>query len=132
MSTLQIHDNIIQAFETYWGNKTEVAWPNLSLDSTQLSEWIRISVIFGDSDQKEMGGVTNKHRQFGTVIVEIYVDQDSGARRSLELADFASNFFHTVKVTDVTFRSPDIDHIGIESSWYKKNVACDFYSDNDF
>lgn len=132
-SLLEIQDAVIDAFHTYW-TYTEVAWPNLQFDPTQLAveEWVKITMIPADSDQVSMGGSTNLHRQFGLVLLELYIDQDSGARRSYELADLAINFFHSLALTGITFRSPDTEYIGVVDGWLQNNVSCDFYSDNDF
>jgi hypothetical protein len=133
MSLLQTHDSIISAFHTYW-TETEVAWPNLLFDPSSLSpaEWARITNIPADSNQVSMGGATNLHRQFGLVLVELYIDQDSGARRSLELADLAINFFHGLSLPGITFRSPDTEHIGVIDGWLQKNISCDYYTDDNF
>ena len=129
---LTIHDGVVSAFDTNWAGVTTIAWPNLQFDSTKSIEFVRISVIPGDSLQKSMGGITNVFRQFGLVLIQIYIDRNSGARRSVELADLAITFFHGLSLTDVTFESPNSEHIGVIDSWYQKNVSCEFYSDNDF
>lgn len=126
-----IHDGIIAEFNTIW-IYTSIAWPNLQYDPTDQKEFVRISVIPADSDRKSMGGQTDVFRQFGVVLIEIYIDRNSGARRSVELADLAINFFHGLALTDITFESPNAEHIGIVDSWYQKNVSCTFYSDNLF
>ena len=131
MNLLAIHKDVTAAFKVFW-TYTSIAWPNLKFDPSSLGEWVRLSVIPADSDQKSMGGSTNVHRQYGTVLIEIFIDQDSGAHRSVELADLAINFFHTYSLGEITFGSPDTIHLGQSDGWYKKNVACDFYSDNDF
>lgn len=132
-SLLQIHDAIINQFDTDW-TYTPIAWPNLQFDPSGLdpAEWVRITIVPADSEQVSMGGPTNLHRQFGVVLLEIYIDQDSGARRSVELADLAINFFHSLSLAGITFRSPDTESIGVVDGWLQKNVSCDFYSDNDF
>jgi len=131
VNLLDSHDAIITAFNTYW-TYTPVAWPNLQFDPSVVDEWVRITNIPGDSNQASMGGSTNLHRQFGLVLLELYIDQDSGARRSVELADLAINFFHGLALTGITFRSPDTAHIGIVDGWLQKNVSCDYYTDQDF
>lgn len=133
MNLLDTHDTVITAFEAAW-SYTSVAWPNLQFDSTGLNpaEWVRITVIPADSDQVSMGGSTNLHRQFGVVLLEIYIDQDSGARRSVELADLAKTFFHSLSLAEITFRSPNVEHIGASDGWLQKNVSCDYYTDENF
>ena len=133
MSLLATHDSIVTAFNTYW-TYTSIAWPNLHFDSSALvvEEWVRVTIIPADSEQVSMGGATNLHRQFGVVLLELYIDQDSGARRSVELADLAINFFHALSLAGITFRSPDTEHIGISEGWLQKNVSCDYYTDDNF
>lgn len=126
---LTIHDGIIADFAANW-TFTDIAWPNLQYDPTDKLEFVRISVIPADSDRKSMGATLNVFRQFGVVLIEIYIDRNSGARRSVELADLAINFIHGLALADITFESPNAEHIGVVDSWYQKNVSCTFYSDN--
>lgn len=135
MSLLQANIDIEDAFLTYWASRTSVALQNTSFDPIALNvdEYIRFMVIDGDSNQASMGGTnTNVYRHNGIVLANVFTQPNGGARRCLEILDDLNQFFHSVSLSNITFLSPNHDHIGLVDGWFQKNILCDFYRDEDF
>jgi len=103
---------------------------NVALDTSNLDEWIRLTILSGDSSLIGLGGGSTKcYRIVGVASFQIFVKQNIGSKRALELADQVVGLFRT-SVDSVKFISPSVKRIGMRDGWYQVNADCPFYRDD--
>lgn len=122
--------SVTSTFEAQWAALTPVAWPNVKFDPDEYEEWVRLVVLNGDANQASMGNDVNLHRFQGTVVVQIFVEPNSGAKRARELADTVCNMFRGKYVDNLLFRTPSQVVIGVVEGRYQINVNCPFHRDD--
>jgi len=127
MSTTAELETLTEHFATQWAAETEIAWPNVEFDPANMDEWVRFTILHGDAEQKSAGGSVNLHRSYGTLIIQIFVKPDSGAKRASQLVDLVSNIWRGLHLSNMVFRTPYTTEMGVEDSWYQVNVSCAFH-----
>lgn len=129
MSLTTLKTSLESKFNTDWSNQTNISWDNVEFDSREVSEWVRFNVLFGDEVQASLGGSVNTFRLHGVVIVQIFVEPNSGAKRATELADNVGDIWRAVVVNSAVFKTPKIKVIGFNQGWYQINVSIEFHND---
>lgn len=122
--------DITNYFNTGWGNTTQVAWPNVQFDPQDLDEWVTLTILNGDAVQGSAGSSVNLHRHFGTIVHQIFVEPNSGAKRARELADMICDIWRGIYLNNLLFRTPNVTVIGIADGRYQINVSCAFQRDS--
>lgn len=115
------------AIETFFQNNwtaTEVFFENTV--SKGLEEWVRLTILNGDSFQASMGD-DPAFRYPGVVIVQIRIRKDKGSGRALALADLVDSLFRTLVLGNIRFKVPRLDRGPIDEEWFILNVSVDFY-----
>ena len=128
MSILDVTKSLNAKFEGDW-TYTQKAWPDSKFETASVTEWVKLNVLHGESEQASAGASSNFYRSYGLVEVQIFVEQNSGAKRALELAGFAINIWRSLSIGSTVFASPRVVQLGYVGSWYQVNVQCDFYTD---
>jgi len=92
------------------------------------SAWCRFAIKLGDGLLTEIGG-SKTHRYPGVAIAQLFVPIHHGDREGLRLADVIKTAFRAVTVSGVTFRTPSVNNLGLETEkkWWQINVSCPFY-----
>jgi len=117
----------IEAYMTANWSYTTIARQNVAFDYTNLSEWIRVSVLDGNTRQSSMSS-PRSFRYFGIVVIEIFVAMDVGTGRALELADLASGLFRAIDIGSSVYETPVVTRRGsANGQWYQIDVDCPFY-----
>lgn len=124
--------SITDYFNTQWASATPIAWPNVRFDPDEHVEFVRVTILNGDAFQASMGNDVNDYRHLGIVVVQIFVEPNSGAKRARSLVDSVCSIFRSKYIDDLRFRTPDVNTIGIREGRYQVNVNCPFYRDEIF
>jgi len=132
MSYAQEQAYITSHFSNMWPAGVGVAYPNVKFDTNNIDEWVRLNIVRGVAYQASMGGDTNVYRHPGNVIVQVFVEPNSGAKRALELADTACAIWRGQQFDGLVFKAPVVIDLGIVAGWYQVNVSCPFYRDELF
>lgn len=133
----------IQAlFDAGWDQATyPVAWPNLQFDwrddavdgSGRPKAWVRFSIAGGfDGAFQASLGPTPIQRHTGVVFVQVFAPMDKGASEALTLADTAAAVFRGQSTAGVTFRTPSVNAVGSDGTFYQVNVTAPFWRDTTF
>jgi len=125
------HRAIELRLEDNWGEETEIAFKNVEFESDDYDEWIRLTIIDGDSKQMSLEE-TPLHRRVGLIIIQVFVRPDTGTKRIEELAGRAADIFRAVQFDGITCRSPMYREIGDAKNWFQANVETEFYVDEQF
>jgi len=127
-----VYSTVQTDLETYFKNNwsaTAIDWENSPLDSTELKEYVRFAIQFGDSESKGLG--RKCFRTVGVAFVQVFVRPSSGAARLMELSTIAANLFKTDSIGDCVFTSgPSLTkQYNDADGWVQALVATDFYFD---
>lgn len=104
---------------------------NQDVEPPVTGQWIRFSIIPGESIQVEFGS-KKRFRQFGIATAEI-MDEIGKGTKAINLlinAINTSGVFRSVSVGGVVYRTPSVLRVGRVGNWYKVNVLIPFYADD--
>lgn len=116
--------------------KTELAdieswttqYDNQELTPPEDELWVRWSVLFGSTLQRELGHAPS-FQITGIAVAQIFVPIHQGDKDGLAAATKIANKFRRVTVSGITFNSPEVIPIGRDEKWWQINVNCPFESD---
>lgn len=91
--------------------------------------WVRFNLVNGTANQQSIGGVKNLHRHLGILIVQIFVEYDSGDAAALEIADKICGYYQGFQEDSLVCRTPYLVPAGKSLNWYQFNVNVPFYRD---
>ena len=91
--------------------------------------WLKISIVFDDSKQKEIG--INSFRNVGSLNIEICNSIKLGVSHILHVVDkIVKQFIELTINNSIKFKTPRIGNIGRVQDNYQINVICPFFIDN--
>jgi len=122
------HAIIIKRFKDNFST-TPIAYENVEFKVDTDVDWVRLSVQNGDSNQVSMGTPAVANRFVGIIFVQIYTRAGRGTATALSIAQEVSDIWRNKQFDGITCRAPDINHLGVEGSWFQINVSCEFFYD---
>jgi hypothetical protein len=123
MSYLQEQLDVESFFQIAWTATPAVYENGLSLEE---NEWVRLTVLNGNSKQVTMGD-DPAFRHYGLVVVQIFVRPNIGTGRARELADLVDAMFRNALIANLRFQVPQIRRGPSSPEWYQLNVSTDFH-----
>lgn len=130
MSLTQQHDELTQAFNLLWADRTPVDWANVQFDMPANGSWARFRILDGDSNQLTIGATTNSHRHVGVIVVSLFTELGKGDATIIALADIVADGFRNWIGSYSHCRQPSIKEIGPDGQgWYQINVSIPFSRD---
>lgn len=122
--------DIESRFKTAWASTTPVCYGNVAFDTKGKAEWVRLSIISGDSEEASVGTPSQPfHRYRGMIVIGIFTELNKGEARGRALAELAGNIFKSQKFSNILCRAPYLTVIGEEGSYFQMNVSVPFYRD---
>ena len=107
---------------------SDIQYENVPFDLDRDAEFVRLSVVKGDSGQASMGGGDgNFFKQEGVIFVQVFTPLGLGTSPANTLAESISGIWRNQQFNNIVCGAPDINHIGEVEGWFQINVACDFY-----
>lgn len=126
MSNFKLIKKDIEAYlNTNW-TTTKIQYPNARFEQPD-SEYIRLSINYGDTDQISMGA-SQDHRTVGIITIAIFSPSNVGAGKATEYGDTLIDLFTGKTIGSVQTRSPTIEVLGLENNWFQIQVQVPFYS----
>jgi hypothetical protein len=98
------------------------------VEPPENSEWVRLTVLPGDSQQVEMGRL-RRWRRVGVIIIQIFVPAASGTGLAQELGDTVKQIFEGITVSSVIFRATSLNRVGLDGAWLQYNATTPFQAD---
>ena len=141
MTYTTVHNAIRNKFTTGVVNVSsaigsdDVAWDNVGFDehdSGTSAIWVRFQIDTAFSEVRELGSTAA--RTEGLVLASVFGLAGRGDSMVLGLCDEIVSAFksstHTYSGTTVVFRTPSVQHIGRDGSWWQTNVSVPFFTDD--
>jgi hypothetical protein len=99
---------------------TPIDWENVDFDTPNNSPWIRLSVLNGESDRRN---INSGKRHLGLVVIQIFVPINTGTNTIRGYADTLAAVFEDQDFDDVECGIASIAIIGNSDVWYQVNVT---------
>jgi len=107
-----------------------VATDGSLVSKPEQAAWITLNIRPGDSSQIELGR-TPTYRNPGSIIVQVFIPQNSGDGEAYDIADAIASAIRGITVNGVRFRATSPPQFsGPTSAWIQYNVSCSFEFDN--
>jgi len=129
MSLLSVYQAIQTQFKNNWTGtaSNRVAYPNVPFTLPgEATEWVRFSILPGDSQQVTLGGSQNIHRWVGVINIGIFTRIGLGEARALELAELAAAIFRAKQLSEIRCFSPSISNLREVDGWYQATLRVPF------
>ena len=107
--------------------QTPVQYENVDLDTKDMSEYISINVLSGESVQSSIGE-SGQYLTSGSLVIMIFTGIGSGSARAKTLADTLAGLFRGAKIGGVSFKVPSGNQVASTGSYYQFNLTVPFYS----
>ena len=122
--------SIRTAVENLWNGwtSTKYTFENERFDTPSEEAWCRVSIREGTGDFLTIGP-SSIDRHTGLVYIQVFVPVFEGDTRGRILADLAAGRFRKKKSSNVTFKVPYFDVVGIKDGWWCINVICPYFLD---
>ena len=105
---------------------TPVAYDSIAFDSDAQNRWIRHTLLTGESLQVAMPDCV---RHTGIVSIEVYTEQDVGAKPAYDLADAAVTLYALKNIGGIVFQMGTINRVGHADDVYKLTVFIPYHYD---
>jgi hypothetical protein len=104
----------------------------LIVDQPDDAAWVRLSVRGAREEQASLGGVATKQfRNFGLIMIQIFVPTRDGHAAGRALADTIGAIFRTQQFGGITCRASSVSEQGkIAGGWIQTNVDVAYFRDD--
>lgn len=102
-----------------------VKLPNRSFTTPSGSKWLRVTVIVGDSNNVQAGGLWI--RTDGIFVIDSFYPTGNDTLVQIEEAEVIAAVFENQKFNGVNVQETLITEPGESGSWYNVQISCDFY-----
>lgn len=113
-------------FETNWPH-TPIQWPNVAFSSKDKTEFVSFTNITDDTKEKSMGSDPVLYRYFGNIVIQIFVEPNSGATRALKLAELVADIWRSAQFNGINMKATKLVRVGVHKSWYQLDVISPYY-----
>ena len=125
----QAREAMYLVFSTAWAAATPIAYANAKLDTTELPEWVRFSVVHTGANQQTLGAATNrKFQRHGSAVANIFIEGDEGTARGDALGKLVQDAFEGTEISGTTifFKDVIVRELGSSDRWYEYSVSAEF------
>ena len=92
-----------------------------------LQAYARIYTVFGEKRLTQIGGTLKDYRRVGRLQVQLHSALNIGEALALELADLVELSFQSVSAGGITYRTPTTTTVGADGGWWRVDVSCPFF-----
>ena len=107
----------------------DVAYPNVHYEPTRGTNWVRVTLNWGDQRPASVGGATNRYRTVGVITVQVFADQGGGPVTALQIADDVVACFRGTTISTIRTKGTSLQDVGGDGAWYQINVITPFEFD---
>jgi hypothetical protein len=125
---------IEKRFHDTW-TTTPIVWGNVPF-AEQTGPYVALFILDGEGHQVSLGTPALR-RWAGVIIVQIFVEQDTGTKLARQYADTIGAIFDRAQFSygssgTIRCRIPSITPVGIENGWFQINVEIPFIRDKQY
>ena len=106
-----------------WGG-LPIAFDNIRFDSQAQDDWVRITIVDGDSFKESIG--CDRITRTGLVIVQIFTKAEKGARPARVYADTISALYANSTDGNIIYYTPSLTRVGSAEGFFQINVNVPF------
>ena len=129
--TQGIHQAVKQLLEDQYGYPTE--YPNHNLRKEVDKAYLKVSIISGNTERRELGDVENNKlfRTVGILQFDVFTPGGNGTAESDKIVQTIIDEFSSKVINDVRFRKVDPSVIAgrIEGTYWRETAQAPFFSD---
>lgn len=134
----EVRDQIFAALEA-WRDANlagmPIAWENVDFDpktADKSTGYLRAVVSFAGGSNIYLGN--RSLRRTGTIIVQIFTDQDDGSGRADTVAESIIEFLATLPAgsAGIFVRDPGVTTAGPDGVWFQQNASATITFDTNF
>jgi len=104
-----------------------VAFDNVDFKSMDQTDWVRITILDGDSFLAAIG--TNCIRHTGIITIQVFISRNEGTSIARTYAQEIAGLFNNVVDDRVTYQVAALTRIGYQEGFYQLNVDIPFQYD---
>lgn len=113
--------------------KYPLAYDNVDVETLEVYKrrkmWIRAKIVYAENMQMDIGDDTKRFRIPGVIMFQIFVPENEGTGKGIQVADEIGGNFRCLTASSVTYKTPSVKNVGRDRGWYQINVSCPFYYD---
>jgi len=113
-------------FNDNW-SLTPIKWPNVTLTTYGLDEWVAMHILRDPADQALIGNVQHLYRYPGVLAFQVFTVPNTGSRRAKELSTAISDIWRTKPFSGITVLQPIETDLGIVDGWYQLDIVFPYY-----
>lgn len=110
MNQIELINLCANKFNTEWAAQTEIEWPNTPSTHTAIP-YVRFSVVITKTENGTIG-VTSKPKHKGYIVVQIFVDSNSGYSVAYGLANSVFTIFQNSQFSGIITYAGEVIEIG--------------------
>lgn len=135
ITPINFRDAVFGAFNTYWANRTVVAWPNLafdpsSLDKSDTTAYVKPAIVDEPEGQQTRTTSVEPHlkSRSGSLGFELFTRGERSEDQSLELGDDLLAFLDRqhLAIPGLILSRRGMLPIGFQGVWFQRNVTAAF------
>ncbi len=141
MTIAKIHNNLRNHFQTAVVDvssnlaSTDVAWDNVAFNAQKASDggaWCRLQILTGESSGLSLGSTAVRAQ--GIMLASIFTPAEQGDKLALDIAGEIISACNSTTITlagnTTILRTPSVNPVGRDGSWYQINISIPFQSDH--
>jgi hypothetical protein len=113
---------------TNWST-TSIQWDNVKFTPPD-GPYVRCHIIFGAREKPNLGKDIAIVRNTGTIVLSIFVKQNTGTATMRTYADTLKAIFDTQQFSGITCREGNVDDLPETAGWLGTNLWFPFYFDD--
>jgi len=114
---------------------TPIRWENVPFAATS-TPYVALFILDGEGNQVSLGSPALR-RWVGIIVVQIFVQQDTGTQLARSYADTIGAIFDRAQFSSgnsgmIRCQTPSINNVGVTNGWNQINVTVPFIRDKQY
>lgn len=115
-------------------DKSKIEFINTRFCEPEGEIWIRISIREGEARQASLGNYTILKRYAGSILIDIFIPNETGTREGREIADEISSIFDRKQFSygssgTIITRITSAQDVGLHEGWYQISCTTNYHRD---
>ena len=109
-------------------SETEIAYENNFFDTPEKLPWIKLNILFNESEITSLGQ-SPCYRMQGIIDIQVFEYKESGTFETERLVDVLIDLFKFKNISGVKTFEPGIFKANLVDNWYQTNASFNFTFD---
>ncbi len=126
-ATEAIYARMVANLPTGWA-ASQVTFRNEPYDPPATGPWLRMIVLWSDSQQQTLGKTGNRrYDRRGTILFQVFDTAGNGVQVTDGIVQHIRDMFEGVRADGVVYLDAQRRRIGVDGRWDQTNVEVAFY-----